>query len=183
MVCRAVPRQRNRGCAMGLTRQQITMVVVLMAGALLGVLNQTLLTPALPSIMSHLDVSATTVQWLTSGYALTEAVIIPMNAYLLGRFSTRKLFIGGISLFTVGSILCACAPNFGFLLFGRICQATATGVVMPTVFSLVLLIFPRENRGTAMGIIGLVIGFAPRLGPPSPACWWTPSDGVRCSSS
>lgn len=150
---------------MGLTKQQITMVVILMAGALLVVLNQTLLTPALPTIMSHLDVNATTVQWLTSGYSLVEAVIIPLNAFLLGRFSTRKLFIGGLSLFTIGSVLCACAPSFAFLMLGRICQASATGVAMPTVFALILLIFPKEKRGAAMGIIGLVISFAPAVGP------------------
>lgn len=150
---------------MGLTKQQITMVAVLMAGAFLAVLNQTLLTPALPTIMSHLSVSATTVQWLTSGYSLVEAVIIPLNAYLLGRFPTRKLFVGGIALFAAGSALCACAPTFAFLFLGRICQASATGILMPTVFSLILLIFPRESRGSAMGMIGIIIGFAPAIGP------------------
>ncbi len=150
---------------MGLTKQQTTMVMVLLAGALLVVLNQTLLTPALPTIMSHLDVNATTVQWLTSGYSLTEAVIIPLNAFLLGKFSTRKLFIGSLTLFTLGSIFCACAPNFPLLLCGRICQAIATGIAMPTVFALILLIFPRENRGSAMGLVGLVISFAPAVGP------------------
>lgn len=150
---------------MGLTKQQITMVTVLMAGAFLAVLNQTLLTPALPTIMSHLDVNATTVQWLTSGYSLVEAVIIPLNAYLLGRFPTRRLFVGGISLFAAGSALCACAPTFAVLFLGRICQASATGVLMPTVFSLILLIFPRESRGSAMGMIGIIIGFAPAVGP------------------
>lgn len=73
--------------------------------------------------------------------------------------------MGGVGLFTVGSVLCACAPNFAFLLFGRICQAAATGVVMPTVFTLILLIFPREQRGSAMGVIGLIISFAPAVGP------------------
>lgn len=150
---------------MGLTKQQITMVAVLMAGAFLAVLNQTLLTPALPTIMSHLKVNATTVQWLTSGYSLVEAVVIPLNAYLLGRFSTRKLFIGGIGLFAIGSAFCACAPTFSFLFLGRICQASATGVLMPTVFSLILLIFPRESRGSAMGMIGIIVGFAPAIGP------------------
>lgn len=150
---------------MGLTRQQKTMVIVLLAGALLAVLNQTLLTPALPTIMDHLSVNATTVQWLTSGYSLVEAVIIPLNAYLIGRFPTRRLFVGGISLFTIGSALCAVAPSFAFLFLGRICQAAATGVLMPTVFTLILLIFPREQRGSAMGIIGLIISFAPAVGP------------------
>lgn len=150
---------------MGLTRQQTTMVVVLLAGAFLVVLNQTLLTPALPTIMSHLQVSATTVQWLTSGYALVEAVIIPLNAYLIGRFPTRRLFIGGMSLFAAGSALCAFAPSFSFLLAGRIMQACATGVVMPMVFALILLIFPKEGRGVGMGLVGLIISFAPAMGP------------------
>lgn len=150
---------------MGLTRQQTTMVVVLLAGAFLVVLNQTLLTPALPTIMSHLQVNATTVQWLTSGYALVEAVIIPLNAYLIGRFPTRRLFIGGMSLFAAGSALCAFAPSFSFLLAGRIMQACATGVVMPMVFALILLIFPKEGRGVGMGLVGLIISFAPAMGP------------------
>ncbi len=150
---------------MGLTRQQTIMVAVLLAGAFLVVLNQTLLTPALPTIMGNLQVSATTVQWLTSGYALVEAVIIPLNAYLIGRFSTRKLFIGGMILFAAGTALCALAPSFIFLLLGRVLQACATGVVMPMVFALILLIFPRENRGVGMGLVGLIISFAPAMGP------------------
>lgn len=150
---------------MGLTRQQTTMIAILLAGAFLVVLNQTLLTPALPTIMSHLNVNTTTVQWLTSGYALVEAVIIPLNAYLIGRFSTRKLFIGGMLLFAAGSALCASAPSFPFLLLGRVMQACATGVVMPMVFALILLIFPRENRGVGMGLVGLIISFAPAMGP------------------
>lgn len=150
---------------MGLTRQQTTMIAVLLVGAFLVVLNQTLLTPALPTIMDNLHVSATTVQWLTSGYALVEAVIIPLNAYLIGRFSTRKLFIGGMLLFAAGSALCAGAPSFPLLLLGRVMQACAAGVVMPMVFALILLIFPRENRGVGMGLVGLIISFAPAMGP------------------
>ena len=141
------------------------MVAVLMVGALLVALNQTLLSPALPAIMADFGVNATTVQWLTSGYALVEAVVIPLNAYLLGRFSTRKLFVGGIALFTVASVVAATAPNFPVLLLGRMLQASATGVVMPMVFTLVLLIFPREHRGAGMGIVSLIISFAPAVGP------------------
>ncbi len=150
---------------MGLTKQQKVMVAVLMSGAFMVVFNQTLLTPALPTIMSHLDVDATTVQWLTSGYALVEAVIIPLNAYFIGRFSTRRLFIGGTVLFAVGSAVCALAPTFEILFVGRIIQACATGVVMPMVFSMVLVIFPRESRGVAMGFVGLIVSFAPAIGP------------------
>ena len=71
------------------------MVIVLLAGTFVAVLNATLLTPALPAIMNDMGVASTTVQWLTSGYALVEAVVIPLAAYLMGRFSTRRLYITG----------------------------------------------------------------------------------------
>lgn len=150
---------------LGMTPKERNMVVVLLAGAVLVVLNQTLLSPALPSIMQHLQVDATTVQWLTSAYALTEAVVIPLAAWFMGRFSTRQLYIGGMVLFGVGSFVAAIAPVFPVLLLGRILQACATGVLMVMVMALILLVFPREKRGQAMGLVGLVIGFAPAVGP------------------
>ena len=150
---------------MGLSRNEKVMVIVLLAGTLLVVLNQTFLSPALPTIMADLAVDATTVQWLTSGYALVEAVVIPLNAFLVGRFSTRRLFMGGLSMFALGSLVAAAAPAFPVLLLGRVMQACGTGVVMPMVFTLIILLFPRERRGSAMGIVGLVISFAPAVGP------------------
>ena len=130
---------------MGLTRKQIVIVVILLAGTLLAVLNQTLLSPALPAIMTDTQVDATTVQWLTSAYSLVEAVVIPLSAYLIGRFPTKKLFIFGMTIFGIGSLLAAIAPFFAVLLIGRMCQAVATGIAMPMVFTVILLIFPREN--------------------------------------
>ena len=151
--------------AMGVGRKELVMVGVLLVGVLLAVLNQTLLSPALPAIMGDLQVDATTVQWLTSGYSLVEAVIIPFAAYLIGRFSTRQLFISAFVIFTAGSLAAAAAPNFWVLLLGRVLQAACTGMSMPMVFTVILLVFPREKRGTAMGVIGLIIGFAPAVGP------------------
>ena len=142
-------------------------MAVLLAGCVLVVLNYTLLAPALPVIMREMSVSETTVQWLTSIYAMVEAVIIPMNAFLLGRFSVRKLFGGAFVLFTAASALAAIAPTFEVLLLARVLQATATGVAMPMVWTLILLMAPRENRGMVMGIVGVVISFAPAIGPPA----------------
>lgn len=150
---------------MGLTSRQKRAVVVLLAGALLVVLNQTLLSPALPVIMNDMQVNATTVQWLTSGYSMIEAIIIPLSAFLMGKFGSRKLFIGGLCIFCGGTLLSAFAPVFILLLLGRMLQASATGFVMPLVFTSILIIFPREHRGSAMGIVSLVIGFAPAVGP------------------
>lgn len=150
---------------LGASKRDIVMVAVLLTGTLLAVLNQTLLSPALPAIMRDLDVGTTTVQWLTSGYSLVEAIVIPLSAYLIGRFSTRKLFIGSFVIFAIGSLAATLASSFEVLLLGRVLQAVCTGAAMPMVTTVVLLVFPREKRGTAMGIIGLVIGFAPAAGP------------------
>ena len=152
---------------MGLSRQDIVQAAVLLAGCLLVVLNYTLLAPALPVIMHEMNVNETTVQWLTSVYAMVEAIVIPLNAFLLGRFSVRKLFAGAFVLFTVGSVVAAMAPTFGILLVARVLQAMATGVAMPMVWTLLLLMAPKENRGVLMGIVGLVISFAPAIGPPA----------------
>ena len=151
--------------SLGITKKQLIMVIVLLSGTFTAVLNATLLTPALPTIMVDMGVASTTVQWLTSGYALVEAIVIPLSAYLMGRFSTRRLFVGGMSLFAAGSLVAAISPNFAVLLAGRMMQAAATGAIMPMVSSVILLVFPRERRGSAMGIIGLIIGFAPTIGP------------------
>ncbi len=142
-------------------------MAVLLAGCLLVVLNYTLLAPALPVIMREMGVGETTVQWLTSVYAMVEAVVIPLNAFLLGRFSVRKLFVGAFALFTAGSLMAAMAPSFPLLIVARVMQAMATGVAMPMVFTLVLLMAPRENRGQVMGLVGVVISFAPAIGPPA----------------
>lgn len=150
---------------MGLTRKQILTVAILLAGALVVVLNQTLLSPAFPSIMANLQVDSTTVQWLTSAYSLTMAIVIPLSAYLIGRFPTRNLFIAGLSLFAVGSLVAFLSPMFAFLLIGRVLQAAAAGIVMPMVFTVILLVFPREKRGSGMGIVSLIMGFAPAIGP------------------
>lgn len=150
---------------MGVDRKDLVTMVMLLAGAFLAVLNQTLLSPALPVIMHQMDVADTTVQWLTSAYAMVEAIVIPMNAFLLGRFSARKLFAGGFACFSAGSLVAALAPTFPVLLAGRVLQAIATGIVMPMVFTIVLLMAPRERRGSVMGVVTLVISFAPAIGP------------------
>ena len=147
------------------SKTEFGMVGVLLAGAFLVVLSATLLSPTLPTIMAQFDVSATTVQWLTSGYTLVEAVVIPLSAYLLGRFSTRRLFFASMGVFTFFSLVAALAPAFPVLLLGRVLQALGGGVLMPMTITLVMLVFPREKRGMAMGLVTLIIGFAPAIGP------------------
>ena len=87
---------------MGITKQVIIINAVLIFGAFMSTLNQTLLTPALPSIMNELRVDAATVQWLTTAYLLVNGIMVPVTAFLLDKFTTRFLFFFSMGLFTAG---------------------------------------------------------------------------------
>lgn len=138
---------------------------VLIVGAFIAFLNNTLLNIALPSIMTDLKVEPTTVQWLTTGFMLVSGVMIPLSAYLIQKYSVRRLFLTAMGLFTVGTILAGAAHVFPLLLAGRMIQASGTAIMMPLLMNVMLVSFPIEKRGTAMGVFGLVLMFAPAIGP------------------
>ncbi len=150
---------------MGLSRRQWMAISVIMVGTFVTVLNQTLVAPALPSIMTDTSVDAATAQWLTTGFTLVNAIMIPITAYLQDRFTTKRLFLFSMLVFLVGALLCGLTPNFPVLLVGRIVQAVGAGILMPMSMTVLLVTFPVEKRGAAMGIFGLVVAFAPAIGP------------------
>ncbi|MGE7923874.1 DHA2 family efflux MFS transporter permease subunit [Viridibacillus arvi] len=141
------------------------LLTVLILGCFLSTLNQTLLNIALSSLMDIFNVSATTIQWLATGFMLVNGVLIPTTAYLMKRFTTRQLFLSAMLLLLIGSIICALAPSFGVLLAGRMIQAAGAGIIMPLMMGVVLVIFPVEKRGSIMGLLGLAIIFAPAIAP------------------
>ena len=149
----------------GLTRKQIVMLIVLVFGTFVTVLNQTVVAPALPSIMSEMSVDAAVAQWLTTGFTLVNAIMVPITAFLTDRFTTRRLFLASMVLFTAGTALAAWGPNFPVLLSGRLIQAAGAGILMPLVMTVLMWTFPIDRRGTAMGVFGIVIAFAPAVGP------------------
>ena len=102
--------------AWGLTSKQKVTLIVLILGSFVTVLNQTVVTPALPPIMLEMGIDASTAQWLTTGFTLVNAIMIPITAFLIDRFTTRSLFIFSMSIFALGSLLCGLAPNFPLLL-------------------------------------------------------------------
>ncbi|NBJ69066.1 MULTISPECIES: MDR family MFS transporter [Clostridia] len=144
---------------------KLPIVVVLITGAFLAILNQTLLTTAIPPIMQDLNLTENTAQWVTTIFMLVNGIMIPITAFLIETFTTRQLFITAMGTFSVGTLICAISPSFFLLMAGRVIQAAGAGVMMPLMMTIFLLIFPIEKRGTAMGMVGLVIGFAPALGP------------------
>ena len=138
---------------------------VLVISTMVMILNETLLGVALPTISEDFHVTAATVQWLTTGFLLVMAIVIPLTGWLLQRFSTRTMFIAALVLFTLGTITSALAPVFGVLLLGRMIQAIGTAIIIPLLMTVALTIVPPERRGATMGLIGVVISVAPALGP------------------
>lgn len=146
-------------------KKNIPILAVLLSGAFITILNQTLLATALPPIMIDFQVTENTVQWLQSIFMLVNGIMIPITAFLIGKFTTRKLFIFAMSSFAVGTLLAAITPFFSLLLVGRILQGAGAGIMMPLLQTIMFLLFPVEQRGRAMGMFGLVIAFAPAIGP------------------
>ncbi|MBI0579024.1 DHA2 family efflux MFS transporter permease subunit [Neobacillus cucumis] len=136
-----------------------------MVGAFIAFLNNTLLNIALPSIMKDLEVEPSTVQWLTTGFMLVNGILIPTTAYLIQKYTVRRLFLVAMGLFTVGTILSGFAHVFIMLLAGRMIQASGSAILMPLLMNVMLVSFPVEKRGTAMGVFGLILMFAPAIGP------------------
>nr|WP_235832838.1 DHA2 family efflux MFS transporter permease subunit [Gottfriedia acidiceleris] len=138
---------------------------ILILGAFLATLNQTLMSVAIPELMVDFHIKAATAQWLTTGYMLVNGVLIPITAYLMQRFTTRELFQASMVIFLAGTIVSAIATDFPILLTGRLIQAAGAGIIMPLLTNVILTLFPPEKRGGAMGMVGLAIIFAPAIGP------------------
>lgn len=141
------------------------LMLVLISGAFVAILNQTLLGTALPHIMEDLQLDPAVAQWLQSAFMLVNGIMIPITAFLIERFTTRALFISALGSFAIGTFFAAVAPNFTMLMIGRILQAAGAGIMMPLTQTIMFLIFPIHQRGRAMGMFGLVIAFAPAIGP------------------
>lgn len=140
-------------------------MISLIIGAFFSVLNETLLNIALPTLVVDLNVTQSTIQWLAAGYMLLVGVLVPASALLVQWFTTRQMFLGAMTLFTLGTLICAVAPGFSVLLVGRLFQAAGTGLMLPVLMNAILVLYPAEKRGAAMGTLGLVIMFAPAIGP------------------
>ena len=150
---------------MGLSRKVIIINAIMIFGGFIGILNQTLLTPALPSIMKEMQVDASTAQWLTTGYMLVNGIMVPVTAFLIDKFTTRRLFFAAMGIFSLGTFTAAISGDFSIVLLARVLQAAGAGIMMPMGQVLMLLTVPKQYRGTGMGLIGIVMGAAPCIGP------------------
>ncbi|MCL0312204.1 multidrug efflux MFS transporter [Apilactobacillus sp. TMW 2.2459] len=136
-----------------------------LAGSFVGLLSETFLNNALVTIMDSFQIGQAMAQWLSTGFLLVVGLMIPISSWVFNNFNTRFNYIGMLFIFLVGSIVSACAINFPMLLIGRLIQAIAAGSMMPFVQNIMLVMFPPEKRGMALGLTGLVVGLGPAIGP------------------
>ncbi|WP_051529858.1 DHA2 family efflux MFS transporter permease subunit [Paenibacillus sabinae] len=140
-------------------------LVSLLLSGFIGMFSETALNVALSDLMKALNITPTTAQWLTTAYLLTLGILVPLSGLLIQRFTTRQLFIASLLFSIIGTALAASSPNFEFLLIARVVQAMGTALLLPLMFNTILVLIPAEERGAAMGMIGLVIMVAPATGP------------------
>ncbi|KQU60067.1 DHA2 family efflux MFS transporter permease subunit [Rossellomorea marisflavi] len=131
----------------------------------IGLFSETALNMALSNLIQDFGIHETTAQWLTTGYLLTLGILVPVSGLILQWFTTRQLFVVSLVFSIIGTFIAAIAPNFGFLMVARVVQAMGTALMLPLMFNTILLIVPPHKRGKIMGLMGLVIMFAPAVGP------------------
>lgn len=148
-----------------LYEQRNKIIAAFIIAAFIGFFNETALNMAFVQLGVDFGKETSTIQWLTTGYLLTLGVFVPVSAYLMQRFTTRQLFVGSLLFSIIGTTISAIAPIFSILFIGRIVQAMGAAIIIPLMMNVILLVYPIHKRGAAMGKIGLVIVFAPAVGP------------------
>ncbi len=148
-----------------MSRESVTIIVTLLVATFVVILNETIMNVALQRLMVDLNIDAPTVQWLSTGFMLTMAVVIPTTGFILQRLSTRAVFMLAMGLFSGGTLLAAVAPGFEVLLLARIVQAGGTAIMLPLLMTTILTLVPLERRGAVMGNVSIAISVAPAMGP------------------
>ncbi|MDR0899411.1 MAG: multidrug efflux MFS transporter [Lactobacillaceae bacterium] len=146
---------------------RVMFIVIMLVATFAGMLMQTSLGTAVPTLMKDFNINLATAQEATSWFLLANGIMVPVSAYLSVKFSTKWLYIVAYGLLFAGTLITFTAPTttWTWFLFGRIVQAIAVGISMPLMQVVMVYMFPAEKRGAAMGLGGLVIGMAPAIGP------------------
>jgi DHA2 family lincomycin resistance protein-like MFS transporter len=148
-----------------MSRESVTVISTLLVATFVVILNETIMNVALQRLMVELQVDAPTVQWLSTGFMLTMAVVIPTTGFILQSLSTRAVFMLAMGLFAGGTALAAVAPGFEILLLARIVQAGGTAIMLPLLMTTILTLVPLAKRGAVMGNVSIAISVAPAMGP------------------
>ncbi|MEV5411126.1 MDR family MFS transporter [Thermopolyspora sp. NPDC052614] len=141
------------------------MIPLLVLATFVVILNETIMINAIPRLMTALNITEQTAQWLSTAFMLTMAAVIPITGWFLQRVTTRAAYTTAMGLFLLGTALAGLAPVFEVLLAARIIQAAGTAVMMPLLMTTLMRVVPVSERGRVMGNVTLAISVAPAMGP------------------
>jgi EmrB/QacA subfamily drug resistance transporter len=144
-------------------RWRIAAVVAL--GLFMAILDNTIVSVTLPQMQKAFHTDFETITWVASAYFLAQAAVIPIVGYLSDRIGSKLVFLTALTLFTVGSVLCAFAPTKEALIIFRVFQGIGGGALLPIAFAIIFRIFPPNERGVANAVLGIPVMMAPAFGP------------------
>lgn len=146
-------------------KSQFLVVLGVLVINFLGLFSETALNIALPQIGKTFQASSGQTQWLVLGYTMVIGIVLPLTTLISRWVKDKTILAFAAIVFIFGAVVAALAPNFTWLFVGRTIQGISTGLFMPLLFSVTLLVYPSNKLGTAMGIIAVVMNFAPAIGP------------------
>lgn len=156
--------ERNESIELTDKKRMLIFFNLVVSGIATSILS-TAMTTALPSLVTYFGVSTSTGQWVTSGYSLAMGMVMPLTAFLITRFPTKKLYMAGIGCFIAGILCSVFSGSFAVMMVGRILQACGNGVLMSAAQVIILTVYPLDKRGTMMGTYGLATTAAPIIAP------------------
>jgi EmrB/QacA subfamily drug resistance transporter len=148
-----------------LTREILTLAAVVVLGAIMTVLDATIVNVALPTLGREFGTSIATIQWVTTAYLLAFASVIPLTGWASQRLGTKELWLLSLALFTVGSLLSGLSWSIGALIAFRVVQGLGGGMIMPLGQTILAQAAGPQRMGRVMSIIGVPLLLAPIIGP------------------
>lgn len=155
----------NNAAAQLTDRKRSLIFLCLIVSGIASSTLSTAMTTALPNVVEYFGISTAIGQWITSGYSLAMGIIMPLTAFLITRFPTKRLYLAGIGSFIIGLLLSIFAGSFGVMMIGRVLQACSNGVLMSAAQVVILTVYPSNKKGTMMGTYGLATTAAPIVAP------------------
>ncbi|MGH2410738.1 MAG: MFS transporter, partial [Chloroflexota bacterium] len=139
-------------------------LIAIILGMFMAILDTTAVNVALPTLVTSFKSTIPSLQWVITGYILAQAAVIPLAGWLSDRFGAKRVFLTAITLFTIGSIMCATAQSVSMLIVFRVLQGLGGGFVMPVGMAYTYRLSPPDKRGAVMGALWVPILLAPALG-------------------
>ena len=149
----------------GLDRETLIVAGVVMLGAVMSILDTTVVNVAIDHLAVAFHSSLTEIQWVITGYTLALATVIPVSGWAADRFGTKRIYMSSLVLFTLGSVLSGLAWSAGSLIFFRVLQGFGGGMIMPAVMTILTKKAGPHRMGRVMGVLGVPMLIAPILGP------------------